>query len=43
VIIGDYDNSNLYEQINETNGWKSICKEAVREFNSIVDFEGCEI
>ena len=43
VIIGDYDSSNLYEQINEKYGWTNISKEAAKEFNSIVDFKDCEI
>lgn len=43
VIIGDYDSSNLYEQVDETQGWKNISKAAGEEFNRVIDFEGYEI
>lgn len=43
VIIGDYDSSNLYDEITEEKGWKSIGKEATDEYNSIADFEECKV
>lgn len=43
VIIGDYDSSNLYEEIEESNGWTNISKETVKEFNSIMEFEDSKI
>lgn len=43
VIIGDYDSSNLYEQIDEAKGWKNISKEAAKEFNSVIDCDHYEI
>lgn len=39
VIIGDYDSSNLYDEIEEGNGWKNISNEVVKEFNSVIEID----
>jgi len=43
VIIGDYDSSNLYGEIDEAKGWTNISKEAAKEFNSVIECERYEI
>lgn len=39
VIIGDYDSSNLYAEIDKKNGWTNISKEAAGEFDSVIEFD----
>jgi len=39
LVIGDYDESGLYEKAEEENGWKDISKEVAEEFNDFIELE----
>lgn len=43
VLIGDYDESGLYAEIRESNGWKNISIAVAKEFNRFIQLEECKI